>query len=143
MSEYNLTEGDWGRIADYVPKGDYTSQSIGQEVPVTPGVHQDGQTAYFEKRPTTSSEKKAFSPAGATPGPRWNPNQHDSSLESSAGVALIRRLARASITGTSVEENPIKQWPSLSLTGRIISATFNVPYSIGFTPGKDWVGFSS
>ena len=140
MSLFNLTDGELARIAKWKPQ-DYTSQSVGREVPVTPSVHHTGQTEYFENRPTTSSDKKPFDPAGATPGPRWNPNQYDDATEKSAGVALIRRLAKASLSGTTKEKDPVEQYPSLSLTGRIISATFNVPYSIGLTHDGKWVSF--
>lgn len=139
MASFNLTESEKDRITHWVVQ-DYTSQTAGHEVPVTPGVHHSGETAYFENRPsTTASENRAFDPQGATPGPRWNPNLYDDATENSSGVALIRRLAKASLTGNEANQDPVQQYPNLSLSGRVISATFNVPYSISFSPGNDWV----
>jgi trehalose 6-phosphate synthase/phosphatase len=128
------------RLIDWVQQ-DYTSQSTGQEVPVTPGVHQSGgQTEYFENRPSTSSDKAPFDPQGATPGPRWNDNTYTQAEDQSEGISLIRKLAKASLAGKSdITDDPTQQHPELSLSGRIISATFNVPYSIGFSPGNEWV----
>ena len=119
---------------------DYTSQTAGQEVPVTPGVHQSGNTEYFENRPSTSASAKVpFDPAGATPGPNWNANSYSNSDEQSEGISLIRRLASASVSGIGTTQDPVRMHPDLSLSGRVISATFNVPYTIGYSPGNDWV----
>lgn len=127
------------RVAYWVLK-DYTSQSAGEEVPVTPGVHHAGHTEYFENRPTTSSEKLPFDPAGATPGPSWSNNSvYTNSDEQSEGISLIKRLAKANIKDAIKSEDPVQRHPKLSLSGRVISATFNVPYSIGYSPGNDWV----
>lgn len=132
------------RLIQWLEQQNYTSQSVGQEVPVTPGVHHTGQATYFEKRPSTAaSEKKAFDPAGASPGPQWSLNssylEHE---EESEGISLIRRIAmvRNGDEGSNItSKDPVSQYPSLGLSGRIISATFNVPYTIGYSPGNDWV----
>ena len=36
-------------------------------------------------------------------------------------------------------DDPRKLYPTLQLSGRIISATFCIPYSLGFENGQDWV----
>jgi trehalose 6-phosphate synthase/phosphatase len=139
----NLRLTEW-LLEQELEEQDYTSQSAGREVPVTPGVHHTGQTTYFEKRPSTAaSEKKAFDPAGATLGPQWSSNssylEHE---EESEGISLIRRIAMARNDdqgGNITSKDPVSQYPSLGLSGRIISATFNVPYTIGYSPGNAWV----
>lgn len=138
MSHLHVDQGEIDRLWTYEKKQDYTSQNIGEEIPVTPGIHHTGHTEYFENRPTTSSsEKRAFDPDGATPGPSWNPNRYDDATERSAGVALIKRLAKLSVN--DVKDDPVQLFPELGLSGRVISATFTVPYTIGFSPGNDWV----
>ncbi|KIW05481.1 trehalose-phosphatase [Verruconis gallopava] len=120
-------------------KQEESSQSIRVEVPVTPGVVSSGKSTYFEQeRPaTSSSEKLPFDPAGSTPGPRWNANAYEPSQES-AGVNAGSARARGAFPNDELAQDPVKMYPSLNLSGHIISVTFNVPYSIGFVPGKDW-----
>jgi trehalose 6-phosphate synthase/phosphatase len=109
-------------------------------VPVTPGVHLSGKTAYSET---------------ATPGPSWSANSYFSNqqriddagarAEKAAGAQsdadLDHKLSDTSNPASKpdmIDVDPRAAHPSLNLSGRIISATFAVPYSIGFSPGNDW-----
>jgi hypothetical protein len=115
---------------------DNISQSRDKEVPVTPGVHLSGQSAYFEEnRPSTAaSERQPFNPEGSTPGPRWNSNRYESPAgESQDGEG------RTTSTDDQIAYDPIRQHPDLHLSGRIISVAFDMPYNIGFSPGNVWV----
>ena len=118
-----------------------TSQTIGKELPVTPGVHISGKSAYFENnRPSTSaSEKAPFEPLH-TPGPRWNANAYEKLVVEELGEDLVARYANDKISNDDVVQDPVRLHPDLHLSGQIISVSFNVPYNIGFSPGNDWVG---
>jgi trehalose 6-phosphate synthase/phosphatase len=112
-------------------------------VPVTPGVHFSGQSAYFDHKrpPTSASDKVPFDPQGSTPGPRWNANNYELPAEDKSGAELIDSFANAMPTNDEVTQDPTRQHPDLHLSGHVISASFNVPYSIGFCPGNDWVRY--
>jgi trehalose 6-phosphate synthase/phosphatase len=109
------------------------------EVPVTPGVHEDGSSAYFE------------SPAGAGQSSGGIRSDHTSIGSSSSIVGarnpadLLRRLSLS--VGASDSEkpdpapaDPLSAHPTLGLTGNLISAAFTTPYVLGFRgPGAEWV----
>ncbi|KAF2495215.1 hypothetical protein BU16DRAFT_527089 [Lophium mytilinum] len=122
-------------------------------VPVTPGVHLAGHSAYIEPGQAGESTQLPFD-ENATPGPRWNANSYfapkdgprpDSPTEAAAGARsgedLLRRL---SLIGDTVgkpdlaDVDPRAAHPGLNLSGGVISATFCVPYQIGYSPGHDW-----
>ncbi|KAI9696637.1 MAG: threalose-6-phosphate phosphatase [Bogoriella megaspora] len=124
-------------------------------IPVTPGVLPEGQSAYTEpRRPNTASSLGSpFDPTGATPGPPWSARSFASRddgrprspTEAAAGARsgeeLLRRL---SLTGASrqardlVDVDPRAAYEGLNLSGNIITATFCIPYSLGYSPGGDW-----
>jgi trehalose 6-phosphate synthase/phosphatase len=115
-------------------------------VPVTPGVHLAGHSAYFE--PEVSAETPS------TGNPSWNPNSYfspkadgppESPTEAAAGARsgqdLLRRLSLIpdpSFKKELADLDPRAAHPGLNLSGRVISATFALPYSIGHTHDKDW-----
>jgi trehalose 6-phosphate synthase/phosphatase len=123
-------------------------------VPVTPGVHLAGQSAYIEPSARNESTKLQFDPNTATPGPSWNANsyfapkdenQAGSPTEAAAGAQtgeeLLRRLSlvkEPSFKEDLADVDPRAAHPNLNLSGRVISATFAIPYNIGYTEGKDW-----
>ncbi|KAF1963334.1 hypothetical protein CC80DRAFT_397352 [Byssothecium circinans] len=123
-------------------------------VPVTPGVHLAGQSAYIDPTATEESPKLTFDPNTASPGPSWNANSYfapkgESSPSSPAEVAagaksreeLLRRFSlvkEPSFKEDLADVDPRAAHPNLNLSGRVISATFAVPYSIGYDEGKDW-----
>ncbi|CAI6334939.1 unnamed protein product [Periconia digitata] len=124
-------------------------------VPVTPGAHLGGYSAYVDPSSENSQNTKLpFDHNQATPGPSWSANSYfsskdeghaDSSTEATAGAKtgeeLLRRL---SLVGEPTSEDktakvePQNAHPNLNLSGRIISATFAVPYKLGYSKGNDW-----
>lgn len=59
-----------------------------------------------------------------------------------SGEELLRRLSLVDATPPTVPESiPQQAHPGLHLTGRVISATFCIPYKLGFRPNSDnpWV----
>ncbi|OAL51906.1 alpha,alpha-trehalose-phosphate synthase-like protein subunit Tps2 [Pyrenochaeta sp. DS3sAY3a] len=124
-------------------------------VPVTPGVHLTGKSAYFDESEAEQSSRLPFDPDTATPGPSWNANAYfaDQQRADAAGAQategsggpsgeeLLQKLSigQESLTKPDLADvDPRAAHPSLNLSGRIISATFAVPYSIGHSPGNDW-----
>lgn len=127
-------------------------------VPVTPGVHDAGHSAYFQTDGDADSAHTElhFDPEQAPPGPYWNANAYfspqddDNAATSPSEVAAGARsgeelLRRLSLTGDPnkkpdlADVDPRAAHPSLNLSGGIISATFCVPYSVGYNPGVEWV----
>ncbi|KAF2819758.1 hypothetical protein CC86DRAFT_374890 [Ophiobolus disseminans] len=124
-------------------------------VPVTPGVHLGGKSAYIDPSDIESESQLPFDPEKASPGPSWNANSYfaDKQVADQAGAAT--EAAAGARTGAEVQEmlkeipdpetkhdladiDPRAAHPGLNLSGRIISATFAVPYSIGYSQGNDW-----
>jgi len=122
-------------------------------VPVTPGVHLAGHSAYFEPE-AEQNTKLPFNPNTVTPGPQWSANSYfspkedgraGSPTEAAAGARSQQELLRKmsvipdpSFTQDLADVDPRAAHPGLNLSGRVISATFAVPYSIGYSKGKDW-----
>ncbi|KAE9970204.1 hypothetical protein BLS_005008 [Venturia inaequalis] len=130
---------------------------VSNAVPVTPGVHTAGHSAYFEqKREEGEPDQEEFHDDDASPGPNWNANNYhvpktDDGPPVSPGLAAtdaktaqeaIRKLTMAASGDSGKKElsdvDPRAAHPQLGLSGHIISATFVVPYNISFAPGKDW-----
>lgn len=127
-------------------------------VPVTPGIHTAGHSAYFEaKREPGEPDQHHAHPDDASPGPHWNANSYqapkkDDEADASPNVAatdsksaeeVLRQLKLAANGDSSKKEltdvDPRAAHPTLGLSGSIISATFVVPYSVAFAPDKEWV----
>ncbi|KAF2687925.1 glycosyltransferase family 20 protein [Lentithecium fluviatile CBS 122367] len=122
-------------------------------VPVTPGVHLAGHSAYFEPE-SDQNTKLPFDPENVTPGPQWNANsyfapkeeaQAGSPTEAAAGARsgeeLLRKLSvikDPTFKQDLADVDPRAAHPALNLSGRVISATFAVPYNLGYSPGNDW-----
>jgi trehalose 6-phosphate synthase/phosphatase len=122
-------------------------------VPVTPGVHLAGHSAYMEPK-ASHDTKLPFDPETVTPGPQWNANSYftpkeeqraGSPTEAAAGATSREEVLRkmSDIPDPSFKQDladvdPRAAHPGLNLSGGVISATFAVPYSIGYSPGKDW-----
>ena len=83
----------------------------------------------------------------------WNTNSYfspaehvivpDSPSKAAAGVRdpheLLRRLSLVGAESSNrVTVDPRAAYPALQLSGRIISATFCIPHSLGFESGQDW-----
>jgi trehalose 6-phosphate synthase/phosphatase len=146
------------------PKRSSTTDSFETElaskaVPVTPGVHLSGQSAYFEETPGVQDEPLAVDD-DVSLGPSWNANTYSAPKEndpnktgstvtpaevvdgSKSPEEMLHRLSLAPNSDTKrelTEIDPRAAHPSLDLSGSIISATFVVPYSIGYAPDQEWV----
>ncbi|KAH4075037.1 hypothetical protein HBH69_002610 [Parastagonospora nodorum] len=124
-------------------------------VPVTPGVHLTGQSAYIDPEDTDSTSKLPFDPEKATPGPSWSANSYFADKQQvqdkagstfEAGTAQTEKDTQQKMEPRPDEStendlssvDPRAAHPGLNLSGRIISATFAVPYNIGFSKGNDW-----
>lgn len=122
-------------------------------VPVTPGDHLDG-SAYFEDPAGNRNTELPFDPETATPGPSWSANSYFANqqrasagtpTEAGAGAQTGEELAEKQ-SGTLdaiskkdlADVDPRAAHPGLNLSGGIISATFAIPYSLGYSPGNDW-----
>ncbi|KAJ4303396.1 threalose-6-phosphate phosphatase [Kalmusia sp. IMI 367209] len=124
------------------------------DVPVTPGVHLSGHSAYTEPRNSKQNTSLPFDPDTATPGPSWSANSYFSPREgdraaspteaaagAKSGEELLRRLSAVpdpSFKQDLADVDPRAAHPDLNLSGRVISATFAVPYSLAYAPGQDW-----
>jgi hypothetical protein len=126
-------------------------------VPVTPGVHTAGHSAYFEaKRESGEADQPHIQHDNVSPGPNWNANTYRApKKENESGTApsvaatdaksaeeVLRQLKKAANGESTKKEmadvDPRAAHPRLGLSGHIISATFVVPYSIDFAPDKEW-----
>lgn len=111
-------------------------------VPVTPGVHLSGRSAYLEPEQPFQDKSIPFRSDGGTPDSRESANSYfvpdHGGSGSGTGKEMPRQLSMAE-KARLADTDPRAAYPKLSLSGRIISATFCVPYNIEFTPSHDWV----
>jgi trehalose 6-phosphate synthase/phosphatase len=129
-------------------------------VPVTPGVHTAGHSAYFEaKREPGEADQRHVHYDDVSSGPYWNANTYHAPKEEDAADGSPRvaatdaksaeevlRVLELTTTGDSSKKeltdiDPRAAHPGLGLSGHIINATFIVPYSISFAPDKEWVSW--
>jgi trehalose 6-phosphate synthase/phosphatase len=108
-------------------------------VPVTPGIRlatyaSDSSAAasqsYFTHDINTINHQTAQSPTEAAAGAR---SGHDILRK----MSLTGHQRQASLSDT----DPRAAFPSLSLSGSVISATFCIPHSLQYRKGRDWVSF--
>jgi trehalose 6-phosphate synthase/phosphatase len=124
-------------------------------VPVTPGVHLTGASAYIEPSTNDNDNQLPFDPEKAHPGPSWSANSYfaDKQVTDKAGTPTEAAAGAQSGNGPQngqgntpdantkpdlADVDPRAAHPGLNLSGRIISATFAVPYNIGYSRGNDW-----
>ncbi|KAH6865239.1 glycosyltransferase family 20-domain-containing protein [Alternaria rosae] len=124
-------------------------------VPVTPGVHLSGKTAYFDESTAEKTNNLPFDPETATPGPQWSANSYFSGQQKEGQASTQTERAAGAQTDGDVKSktsevsnsnaqpdladvDPRAAHPGLNLSGRVISATFAIPYSIGYSQGNDW-----
>lgn len=118
------------------------------EVPVTPGItreaYEDGSVHpdYFSQK--VSDHAIAASPAPVRPA---YSSQHSFNSLIAAGASesteFLRRLNTAVMGDHRESISDIrKSSPSLGLSGNIISATFNIPHSLKYHKGTDWVSLT-
>jgi trehalose 6-phosphate synthase/phosphatase len=122
--------------------------------PVTPGVHTSGRSAYIQTD-LENNTQLPFDSGNVSPGPQWSSNSYfvprdkapllspsDVASESNGGPQLPQRLRTAGDSNMKQDLSdidPRAAHPNLNLSGHIISATFVVPYSLGFAPDTVWV----
>ena len=114
-------------------------------IPVTPDVSDRGSLSYVQ------SPAQILEPHRQA---QWNcnsyfvPNEWGEIPDSPARVAtgartsgeLLRRLSLVDSDRPAIHEvDPRTAFPSLNLSGGIISATFCIPHSVGFQSGQEWV----
>jgi trehalose 6-phosphate synthase/phosphatase len=129
------------------PSQFYNPQNV---PPVTPGIHTSGRSAYIEesdehedsrefKNGTTSAQAQV-SEASSDPDPR-PVSPTDVAKGAKSGEELLRRLSIADTGKKKIvgDTDPRAAHPALQLSGNIISATFCVPYNLGYCPGEEWV----
>lgn len=126
------------------------------EVPVTPGITREaydsdetatpipGQTeegGYFSRKDIDHALAASPGPVGVGIGAA---DFQAKIIEGAEGSKdFLRRLSFAVMGGRRDSISEIrKSSPDLSLTGNIISATFNIPHSLKYRKGADWVSCS-
>jgi hypothetical protein len=120
--------------------------SIRSLPPVTPGVNKDGRSAYIEVKESTkpnqpleesdsyfdeSQKPRPGSPTHAVAGARTS-QELLRRLSLPMGIDAVREFKNT---------NPRARYANLNLSGRIISATFVVPFNIKISQSGEWVGF--
>lgn len=128
------------------------------EVPVTPGINRDAYESeasnrsdggggadqadrgYFSRRDVDHAI--AASPAPDTTSQQGQSFQNMVDTGAKEGANFLRRLSVA-VMGTQPSRESMSDIraisPDLALTGNIISATFNIPHSLKYRKGADWV----
>lgn len=128
-----------GKTADESPS------SVRSLPPVTPGVKPDGFSAYNE----SPAEYRRLMPKSAAGESYFDPKAQagpDSPAKVAGGADtsqdLLRRISLPTASDAAKEfanANPRARYPNLNLSGRIISATFVVPYNIKLSQTGEWV----
>lgn len=121
-------------------------QDANTDIPVTPGIgvetYDSGTSAdstesagsnYFSSKPLPPTTQEAVA----------SPNAIDDTMAAEptpmTGHDILRRMSKAS-RGRRQTLSEIKSaYPALSLSGNVISATFNMPHSLRYRKGNDWV----
>ncbi|MCJ1319724.1 threalose-6-phosphate phosphatase [Xylographa vitiligo] len=94
-----------------------------QQLNAAPDQPHTDQTSYFTSPGTVTP---ADSPAKAASGSR-------------SSADLLRRLSLVDGDRPAIPFlDPQVEYPALNLTGRILSATFCIPHTLGFRSGRDW-----
>ncbi|KAK3674582.1 threalose-6-phosphate phosphatase [Recurvomyces mirabilis] len=117
--------------------------------PVTPGLSNSefsGRNPFSQHFSNGSADNPGSSrPQHNTSGSHTNresrPGSPTDAVDGASGEELLRRL---SLTGQGpahadlTDVDPRAAHPNLALGGHIISATFTVPYKVGYRPNADW-----
>jgi trehalose 6-phosphate synthase/phosphatase len=128
------------------------------EVPVTPGITREaydseqdsptpvagrsGESGYFSAKDIDHALAASPGPIGLDSGEENFEAKLAEGAEESKD--FLRRLSLAVMGGRRESISEIRKTsPDLSLTGGIISATFNIPHSLKYRKGADWVSCSS
>ena len=127
------------------------------KVPVTPGITSEAYDSEGDKTETTGlpggyfSRHEADHAIAASPLPgttNVEGQSFQSKIDTGAqeGTNFMRRLSVAVMGDHSASRESMSEIraisPDLALTGNIISATFNIPHTLRYRKGADWVRFS-
>jgi trehalose 6-phosphate synthase/phosphatase len=104
------------------------------EVPVTPGIH---LSTYHSEVSPEQHHRSYFT---------HNPAAHEQAVQDGnarapSGHDILRRmsLSHQHKEGLLADSDPRVAFPSLSLSGSVISATFCIPHSLHHRKGRAWV----
>ncbi|POS79497.1 glycosyltransferase family 20 [Diaporthe helianthi] len=119
-------------------------QESNTNIPVTPGI---GLETYDSGTSADSAESAGSNYFSSKPVPGGqdaivSPNAIDDTMAAeptpTTGNDILRRMSKAS-RGRRQTLSEIKSaYPALSLSGNVISATFNMPHSLRYRKGNDW-----
>lgn len=122
-------------------------QEANLNIPVTPGIGvetYDSGTSADSAESAASSNYFSSKPAGMPEEVIVSPDAIDDNMAAQpsdpvSGHDILRRMSKAS-RGRRQTLSEIKSaFPALSLSGNVISATFNMPHSLRYRKGNDWV----
>ncbi|KAL1837794.1 hypothetical protein VTJ49DRAFT_3404 [Mycothermus thermophilus] len=122
---------------------------LADEVPVTPGITKDEYEAELSEQNSGTLHPDYFSRHQAdhaiAASPALNPSAiqgqpFEKQLETGVreGVEYMRRVGDAALHPAESLSDIRAICPDLSLTGNIISATFNIPHTVKYRKGADW-----
>lgn len=133
---------------DSAPLPGHLKPSI-TDVPVTPGIGVQTYESENDDTPAGAqpdheyfSKKDVDHALAASPKPvdKNQPAQVQIEAGANAGKDFLNRLGRTAMGSRQESLSDIRaKYPSLSLSGNIISATFTVPYGLRYRKGADWV----
>lgn len=110
------------------------------QVPVTPGINSETYCDTAGRTPGATADQGYF----AHREPIASPDLTDLSPSEVAATAkttenLLGRMSLAAMGRRQSLSQIRATHPDLSLSGNIISATFNIPHSLAYNKGADWV----
>lgn len=118
-------------------------------VPVTPGINPDTYKPGFNSEDTDSGGPGTQSPGyfsrmGGTVDPVTGTAMTASEAAAGAktGDDILRRMSLGTLGRKESLSELQTSHPELSLSGNIISATFNIPHAVKYHKGADWVSFA-
>lgn len=115
-------------------------------VPVTPGINPDTYRQTSEDNGDNGGQgahsPNYFSRVGGTVDPVTGaPLTSSEAAGAITGDDIASRLSLAALERKESLSEMQSAYPGLSLSGNIISATFNIPHSLRYHKGADWVSF--
>lgn len=111
---------------------------------ITPGLSASGTSAYENLETPQWNANSYFAPKPANTAITAEPDELDELVATATKGAttpaeLLRRMSLIKhARSESFEFDPREQYPSLDLTGNVISATFCIPYKVGLDANGEW-----
>lgn len=118
------------------------------DIPVTPGIEAE---TYFQESGRSSQASGSYFHFQPPNEVAASPDSVDGNIMSStspeaaadaasmSGHDILRRMSRSSRGRRESLSDVRAAYPSLPLSGNVISATFNMPHSLKYRKGADWV----